>query len=226
MINYSNTNAKKYFLTIATALFLVATGMQKAQAQDEGGGVTLSPAMDIVSTYVWRGTSYAGPSLQPSVELNAGNFAVGVWGSQGFDGFQEMDAYIGYSFDFGFSLGVTDYYYPPADFSDPVHAFELNAGYSAGDLSLSGNYIFAGEGAAGDDVYFEIGYDVGAASLFVGGGDGWHLEDPTAGFNIVNVGVSTVKEVEITDDFSLPIFGTAVVNPEREVFYISAGISL
>ena len=194
----------------------------------------LSTSVDLYSTYVFRGVAYSGPSIQPMVELSAGGFALGAWGSQGIDGnagspgFQEMDLYTSYSFDFGLSIGFTDYYYPGAPYGqEDSHAFELNLGYSIGDLSLSGNYIFneaPGAGSLGEDMYFELGYSAGPADLFAGAGDGWHSTD--GDFAIVNVGIGTSKEIKITDSFSIPLSGAVILNPNTEQFYILAGITL
>jgi len=194
----------------------------------------LSTSVDLYSTYVFRGVAYSGPSIQPMVELSAGGFALGAWGSQGIDGnagspgFQEMDLYTSYSFDFGLSIGFTDYYYPGVPYGqEDSHAFELNLGYSIGDLSLSGNYIFneaPGAGSLGEDMYFELGYSAGPADLFAGAGDGWHSTD--GDFAIVNVGVGTSKEIKITDSFSIPLSGAVILNPNTEQFYILAGITL
>lgn len=234
MENFTNKNYMKYFLIMAFLLLLGTPQLQTAEAQE----VTVSPGVDLYSTYVWRGVAYSGPSIQPYVELGAGGFSLGAWGSQGIDGitssndasngFQEMDLYASYSFNFGLSIGVTDYYYPGSlYFEEDSHAFELNGGYTVGDLSLSANYIFAGGGSVGDDVYFEVGYSAGPADLFVGGGDGWHVSDPVEDeFQIVNVGVGTSKEIQITDSFSLPVSGSVILNPNTEQFYVLAGISL
>lgn len=195
----------------------------------------ISTGVDLYSTYVWRGVAYSGPSIQPYVEFGAGGFVLGAWGSQGIDGivssddasngFQEMDLYASYSFDFGLSLGVTDYYYPGTlYFEDSSHAYELNLGFEAGNFSLSGNYIFAGGGSMGEDVYAEVGYSLGAADFFLGAGDGWHSTDTD--FAVVNVGVSTTKTIKITDSFSIPLSGAVIINPDTEQLYILAGISL
>lgn len=211
-----------------TLLLLSTINVSTTQAQE------ISTGLDLYSTYVWRGVAYSGPSLQPHVELGAGGFTLGAWGSQGIDGlidgdtystgYQEMDLYTSYSFDFGLSLGLTDYYYPGSQyFDEDSHAVELNVGLSAGDLSLSGNYIFGGGGSVGDDTYFELGYSVGAADLFIGAGDGWHTTDTD--FAVVNIGVGTSKEIKITDDFSLPVSGAVILNPDTEQLYILAGIS-
>ncbi|MCW9708932.1 TorF family putative porin [Fodinibius salsisoli] len=229
--SYKKKLLQYFFISSFIALLACSFSPQTANAQE----VTVTPGVDLYSTYVWRGVAYSGPSIQPYVELGAGGFALGAWGSQGIDGsftdgstgFQEMDLYASYSFDFGLSLGVTDYYYPGTlYFEEDSHAFELNGGYTIGNLSLSANYIFAGGGSVGDDVYFEAGYSAGPASLFIGGGDGWHVNTPEDGFQIVNIGVGTSKEIPITDDFSLPVSGSVILNPDTEQLYILAGISL
>lgn len=200
----------------------------KAQELDTG--------VDLYSTYVFRGVSYSGPAVQPYVELSGGGFAIGAWGSQGIDGspedgyqgFQEMDLYAGYSFDSGLSIGVTDYYYPGSEYLDgESHAFEINVGLDIDNLSLAGNVILneaTSAGSAGSDLYFELGYSAGTADLFLGAGDGWHSTDGE--FALVNVGIGTSKEIQITDTFSIPLSGAVVFNPDSEQFYVLAGISL
>lgn len=211
----------------------------QAQAQEEESSWSLGA--DLTTTYVWRGIYYSGPSFQPYVEYSKGIFAIGAWGNQGFDGFQEMDLYASLSFDFGLSLGLTDYYYPGgvyapgegsgAEYFDTskesgAHALELNASYSIGALSLAGNYIFneaGGAASAGGDLYFEVGATIGKVDLFVGAGDGWHTTD--GDFGLSNIGISTSKEIKITDSFSLPISGSVVLNPDSEQFYVIGTIS-
>jgi len=218
---------KNLLLAFAATVILVTTvNLESTQAQE------LSPGVDLYSTYVWRGVAFSGPSVQPYVDFTAGNFTLGAWGSQGIDGsvadgtngFQEMDLYAAYSFDFGLSLGVTDYYFPGSEYFDgESHAFELNGGFSSGDFSVSANVIlneadFAG--SAGGDLYFELGY----GPVFIGGGDGWHTSD--GDFDIVNIGVTKSKEIKVTDSFTIPLTGSAIWNPHTEQFYILAGISL
>lgn len=204
-------------------------------AQEEESGPAFSTGADFVSNYIWRGTKLAvGPAVQPSVSFTAGNFEVGAWGSFSFTSIEgaESDLYISYSFPFGLSLGVTDYYFPGTmyfDFSDTTgaHALEINAGFSAGGFSLSANFIpneAGGAGSAGGDMYFEAGYDFSSFSLFVGAGDGWHTSDGE--FNLCNVGLGTTREIKITDNFSIPVSGTLILNPEQEQFYVVIGFSL
>lgn len=233
-------NTKNKFITYLFALFAIALfssgSFQTAKAQK------LSTGVDLYSTYVWRGVAYSGPSIQPYVEFSSGGFSIGAWGSQGIDGsvadgtvgFQEMDLYAGYSFDFGLSLGITDYYYPGTPFFEydgdaASHAIELNGGYEIDIVSLSANYIVneapLGAGSAGGDLYFELGLAIDDnANIFVGAGDGWHSSD--GDFNLVNLGIGTSKEIKVTDSFSLPLSGSAILNPDTEQFYIVVGLSL
>ncbi|HKJ79196.1 MAG TPA: TorF family putative porin [Prolixibacteraceae bacterium] len=216
---------KRTLFFTASLLMLIAF-TPNAKAQEFSTGV------DLYSSYVWRGTNFSGPSLQPYVDFTAGGFSIGAWGSQGYDGFQEMDLYLSYGFDFGLSLGLTDYYYPGTEYFDystetGAHAFEINAGFEAGALSLSANYILneaGGAASAGGDMYYEVGVTAGSVDLFVGAGDGWHT--PDGEFGVCNVGLGTSKEVKMTDSFSLPVSGSVILNPTTEQFFIVVGISL
>ncbi len=217
---------------------LVTVSMQAVtnlSAQEENSGSAFSTGADFVSNYIWRGTKLAvGPALQPSVSFTAGNFEIGAWGSFSFTSIEgaESDLYMSYSFPFGLSLGITDYYFPGTkyfDFSDTTgaHALEINAGFSTDGFSLSANFIpneAGAAGSAGGDMYFEAGYDFSSFNLFVGAGDGWHTSDGE--FGLCNIGIGTSKEIRITDDFSVPVSGTLILNPEQEQFYVVIGFSL
>ncbi len=207
---------------LALTLGLTFSANKAALAQIEVG-----TGVDLVSTYVWRGVAYSGPSWQPYVEASAGSFSIGAWGSQGYDGFQEMDLYASFSLG-DLSIGFTDYYYPGSDYlSGDSHAFEINAGYALGSISIAANYIVneaADAGSAGGDMYFELGYSGAAADVFIGAGDGWHSS--TGDFGLVNIGVTKSKEIKITEHFSLPVSGAVIFNPDSEQLYILAGISL
>lgn len=205
-------------------------------AQDEKTGSKFITGADVYSNYVWRGSKLGqGPAFQPTVKFTNGGFTAGVWGSFDASGYAEADPYISFSFPFGLSLGLTDYYYPGAEnsiFDDADNAYELNVGFSKGALSLSGNYIFneaPGAGSVGDDLYFQAGYGFKKFSLFVGAGDGWHTFDITTGksdFNICNIGLSTTKEIKLSDTFSIPVTGQIIVNPDKEQLFMVVGFSL
>lgn len=224
--------ASRYFI-IASLIYI---GTLSLQAQ-ENNGASFDAGADMVSNYIWRGTKFGtGPAVQPFVEFSAGNFSVGSWGSFGVTDNEaaEADLYFSYSFDFGLSLGMTDYYYPGTPYRDFIgttdttgsHGFEINAGYEISGFSISANYMLNKAGAAGTagrDMYLELGYSFGNVSLFAAGGNGWH----TAGgnFNLCNVGLSVSREIEITEKFSLPVSGTVIYNPDKDQYYVVFGIS-
>jgi hypothetical protein len=198
----------------------------------------VSTGVDLYSSYVWRGTQYCGPSIQPYIGYTAGGFSIGTWGSAGFNGadnkagYMEMDLYTKYAFKFGLSLGLTDYYYPGTKFFDTsketgAHGLEVNLGYTVGGLSLAGNYIVnqaGGAATAGGDKYFEVDYNFKDFGLFAGAGDGWHTTDGK--FKVVNVGITSGKTIKITDSFSIPVKGSIILNPATEQFFIVVGVSL
>lgn len=206
------------------AIALVASAGIKAQE--------IEVSADVVSSYVWRGTQFSNASIQPGVTFSSGGFSAGAWGSAGFDGFLEMDLFVGYEFGFGLSLGLTDYYFPGTDYFDlskatGAHGLELNLGYGIGDFSISANYMLneaGGAATAGGDTYFELGYAFKSFSVFAGAGNGWHT--PDGGFGLVNVGLSTSKDIKFSDSFTLPLSGSVILNPTTQQFFIVAGITL
>jgi uncharacterized protein (TIGR02001 family) len=217
-------------------LLLVAllTTSVNMNAQEEEQTSPFSVGGDLVSSYLWRGTKYGtGPAIQPYLELALGNFSIGAWGSYCFTGDEaaEADLYLSYGFDFGLSIGLTDYYFPGSDYFDystesGSHAFEINLGYEIKGFSIAANYILneAGSaGSAGSDLYFEAGYGFKYFSLFAGAGDGWHTSD--GNFNLCNIGISVDHEINITDKFALPLSGALIWNPEREQFHVVVGVS-
>lgn len=212
---------------------LVAIFALNVQAQESSWSV----GADIVSSYVWRGTKFgSGPAIQPSVEFSTGGFAIGAWGSYNFTDDEEVgdageaDLYASYSFDLSekssLTFTLTDYYFPPSEyFNGESHYFEPMIGLSLGNFSLTGAYM---SNKSGDmdtgDTYLEAGFTAGAVNLFVGAGDGQYTTD--GDFDFCNIGIGTSKEIKITDSFSLPVFGTVILNPSTEQFHIVVGFSL
>lgn len=221
----------------AVILFFVLTFSVSTFAQEEESSSPFSVGGDFVSSYVWRGSKIgSGPNIQPYMELALGNFTIGSWGSfslHEFGDVMEADLYLSYGFDFGLSIGLTDYYYQGSPFfrfdtDSASHAFEVNLGYEIGSLSISANYILndasmGGPANAGSDMYFELGYGFEYFDIFLGAGDGWHTSDGE--FALCNLGISSSKEIKISDSFSLPVSGAVIVNPEKEEFNLVVGIS-
>jgi hypothetical protein len=223
---------KRFFNIVILIVFSIVLSLP-ATSQEEPKN-HFSAGADFFSSYIWRGTRYGtGPHIQPSVEFNAGPFTAGGWGSFNFNGYEEADLYLSFKLPAGFSIGITDYYYPGLDYFDYTrvsgsHAFELNGGFSKWGLSISANYIVnqsGGAGSAGGDKYFEAGYGFKTFNLFIGAGDGWHSADNNS-FRICNVGLGTSRVIKITDTFSIPLTGQIIFNPDRETMFIVVGFSL
>lgn len=206
---------KKIFALLVLVVILSTTSGLKAQDWSTG--------LDIYSSYIWRGAKFGtGPAFQPYVDYTKGGFSVGAWGSvnAGADEAFEMDLYASYGFDFGLSVAVTDYYFGGEYFDGAMHFIEPAISFEAGGFSLLAAYMM-GDGVA--DSYVEAGYSLGAVDLFVGAGNGAYTSD--GGFMVCNVGLGTSKEIKITEDFSLPVSGSVVLNPSTQGFFIAVGIS-
>ena len=219
-----------FFIMIAASIF--SATLLKAQ-DEKPQSSPFSVGADFYSNYIWRGTKFGtGPAFQPSVSYATGGLTIGVWGSFDAAGYTEADAYVSYDFDFGLSLGVTDYYYPGLDYfnlSDSAgsQAFEINLGYSIKGLSLSGNYILnkaGGAASAGGDKYFQASYDFKNFNIFLGAGDGWHTSN--GDFKVCNVGIGTSKTIDITDKFSVPVTGQVILNPDKKQLFLVVGFTL
>ena len=223
-------------MTLLIAMMIILPDNLNAQEESSS---PFSVGGDLVSSYLWRGTKFGtGPAIQPYVELGLGNFSIGGWGSYCFttDEAAEADLYFSYGFDFGLSIGMTDYYFPGSDYFDystatGSHAFEINLGYEYEGLSLGANYFVneaGGAGTMGGDMYFEAAYSFDSFGFLLGAGNGWHTmeADPDeSDFNVCNIGVTASTEIKVTDSFSIPVNGALILNPDTEQFHVVVGIS-
>jgi hypothetical protein len=203
-----------------------------------------SVGADFVSSYVWRGAYQTKAAIQPAVSLGIGGFSLSAWASTEIVGSQkEVDFTLGYSTG-NLSLAITDYWGEGDDAlkyfkygNGTAHLWEGSVGYSlplkSFPLSLNANIIFAGNDKKEDDknyysTYIEASFpfaikDVDlSASLGATAGEGLYATEAS----IVNIGLKASKEIKITDNFSLPIFGQIVTNPNKEDIFFVFGISL
>jgi len=243
--------SKLKFLTVA----FIAVGIlfsNTITAQEEESTSPFDAGLDVYSSYIWRGAKFGtGPAFQPWVEAGFGNFAVGAWGSvnAGAEEALEMDLYLGYSFDFGLGITVTDYYFG-GDWTEfnTMHYIEPSISYEIGDFSIMGAYMLmagteeaaaipesapgAGDGVAAipgvslgeeGDMYFEAGYSFKNASVAIGAGDGAYTDN--GDFNVCNVTFGASKDIEITEKFALPLSGSVTLNPSTGGFFIAVGVS-
>lgn len=216
---------KNIFGIAAIAVLTLSTTTLKAQ--DFGA--------DVVSSYVWRGTQFGtGPAVQPWFTLPSitESLELGVWGSfplsDGAAGqTYELDLYA--SYDFGpFALTVTNYTFPGATgvYGDGYELFdgdlEVTASGSIGAIGLTVGYFTDLEA-----LYIEAGTTVAGMDLAIGYGsdaaDGFYVGDEDSG--LVNVSLGGSKDIKITEDYSLPLFGSFIYNPTAEAAFMVVGVS-
>jgi len=126
------------------AVLLAATAIAPtAFAQDSN--ISVSTGVDYVSEYVFRGTSFAGASVQPYAEASIGNFTVGGWfstaiGEDSDIAGDEFDLYAGFSVplegSISLDLGATYYHFPQGG------SFFETEGGNAGSYEVSASVGF------------------------------------------------------------------------------------
>lgn len=237
MFNFLKKSIMKKTLLIVASFLMLISVIPKTNAQEVDAG------LDIYSSYVWRGIKFGeGAAFQPWVEFSAGGFAIGAWGSYCVSDNEaaEADLYASYSLELGdaasLSFTVTDYYFPgttgaPVSWMEGEnHFIEPMVSAGLGPVSLTAAYmLYDGAGTNGEgsgDLYLEAGVTAGPVDITLGGGNGQYSMKEDSGFDICNIGISSSKEIKITDDFSLPLSGAAILNPSYESFHIVVGISL
>lgn len=207
---------------------------------------SFSAGADLVSAYLWRGAFNAGASFQPSLGLSCGPVTLGAWGSTDFSGEnKEVDITLGFE-KAGFSVGLTDYFYPGNgkffewDKDTTCHQLEVGVGYDFGantnvPIAISWNTMIAGDDLKEDgdrqfSSYFEIDYTTKVKSVDVEIGVGFtpfdsFYQSGTDGFNMVNLSVKGSYEIEFTDKFHLPVFAQFVLNPNSEDVHMAFGFT-
>ena len=212
-------------LNLALLLIVLFAGSTNLHAQ-----ANLDVGTDLMSRYVWRGTDFGGsPSIQPYIELSAGDFVLGAWGAYttNMPGAQEADLYTGYSFGDVFSLTLTDYFFPSDENPDNYFDFEdTHSMEISGELTLDQFSLLAGKFFAGADersLYIEAGYNFGDFRAFAGAGDEVYSSDGE--FNLVNLGIGTSKDITVTDQFTIPLSASLILNPDNEDLFMVVGVS-
>lgn len=230
---------KKLSLLFIGLLF----GVLSVNAQDEKES-PFSVSADFVNRYIFRGLDFGeSPAIQPGIDFTTGGLTIGAWGSYAFVATElgiEADLYASYAFDFGLSVGITDYYFPgeqlilrPDNVIAPqrsgsyfdyknYHFFELNVSQEIGDFYIAGNMFISDN--MNSDLYFEAGYSFGIVDVFAGAGNEAYTMDGS--FNLVNVGLTVSKEIKISEYFSLPVYGSLILNPDAEQIHYVVGFTL
>ena len=213
------------------AIAVLTLSTTTVKAQDFGA--------DVVSSYVWRGTQFgAGPAVQPWFTLPtiSESLELGVWGSfplteglnpAGTGATYELDLYA--SYDFGpFALTLTNYTFP-----DVTGAYGEDAGLFDGDLEVTASGSIGAVGLTVgyftdlEALYIEAGTTIAGMDLAIGYGsdskDAFYVGKEDSG--LVNVSLGGSKDIKITEDYSLPLFGSFIYNPTAEAAFMVVGVS-
>ncbi len=223
---------------------------------------------DFVSSYVWRGSTLAGTSIQPAMGIKMGGFYFGTWGSVDIAGkdYKEIDMVASYTIG-NFTIGFSDYWadgeysYSYFNFkkNESPHELELNLEYmlSSFPLTISWNTMFTGVGNKYLDnngelknaysTYIETAYSFSVKTVNLDAALGispWNSQPvytgtapyeflgmpvgdypyATNGFAVVNVYLKAAKDIKITDNYSLGLFGQLIFNPAKEDVFFVFGI--
>ena len=210
-----------YKFTLIAILALLSTNI--SYSQDFGA--------DLVSSYVWRGTQFgSGAHIQPYMDLGSGNLTGGVWGSfptSAKGGGNELDLWV--SYDFGpLALTLTNYTFPGDGgvYADGEGLFNGDYTELAASTSIMGVDLSAGYFTEVEALYVELGFSTGAVDIAFGygddQGDAFYAD---GGSGIVNMSFSGSKDIQISDSYALPVFGSFIINPEAETAFLVFGIS-
>jgi len=210
-----------YKFTLIAILALLSTNI--SYSQDFGA--------DLVSSYVWRGTQFgSGAHIQPYMDLGSGNLTGGVWGSfptSAKGGGNELDLWV--SYDFGpLALTLTNYTFPGDGgvYADGEGLFNGDYTELAASTSIMGVDLSAGYFTEVEALYVELGFSTGAVDIAFGygddQGDAFYAD---GGSGIVNMSFSGSKDIQISDNYALPVFGSFIINPEAETAFLVFGIS-
>lgn len=227
-------SSKKSLKAILAVALFASSSIAFAQS-------SFSVGADLVSSYVWRGYKQVNtaPNFQPYASFATGKLTIGAWGSTDFTGtLKEFDLYATYAISDKLALTVTDYnwaftqsYFNLGAGTDHiVEATLAYAGTESLPLSASLNVMLAGadKTSTGDQAfstYLELGYQVADnAKVFAGGSV---LDTPMYGkAGVSNLGIKISKSIELSDKFSLPVYGVAGFNTITNDAFLVFGISL
>ncbi len=230
------------------SLMAMAVLMGTAATAQDAERVETTLSADVVNQYIWRGQDLGNVSLQPTLGVAWQGLSLTAWGSVGLSDAsdtKEFDLTLGYTTG-GLNIGITDYWTNAGD--DPEgryfkygahgtnHVFEANIGYDFGVVSAQWYTNFAGNDGVNNDgkraysSYFElcapfrlaacewtatIGVVPYATSYYA-----------TTGIALTNVSLRAVKDIKVTDTFSVPLFAAVTSNPYAKKAYLEFGITL
>lgn len=231
-------------LCLTAMLLLTATG---AKAQGETA-IEATISADFVSQYIWRGQDLGSIAIQPTLGISFKGLSLTAWGSAPLVNTKddkELDLTLSYQLG-GFNIGITDYWFSSGldaesryfkyDAHGTNHIFEANIGYDFGFLSMQWYTNFAGNDGVNKkskraySSYFELSTPFRLAAV------DWEAKMGvvpyattlygTTSLAVSNISIKAMKNIKVTDSFSIPIFAQLAANPCSQKAYLVFGLML
>ena len=210
--------------------------------------IATTVAADVVSQFIWRGQDLGDVSLQPTLGISYKGLSLTAWGSVGVsnsDDDKEIDLTIAYTHG-GWNVGITDYWTTSGNDPDAryfrynAHStnyiFEANLGYDFGFASLQWYTNFAGNTGMNSDgkrvyssyVEAEVPFRLTGVDWTAKAGIVPYATDAydTDGFAITNLSLRATKSIQVTNTFTIPLFGELVANPCSQKAFLVFGFTL
>ena len=229
-------------------IVLFAMGLAVSAAAIAQEKVETTIIGDVVSSYIWRGQDLGHVSLQPTLGIGYKGLSLSAWGSVGLSDpsdMKEFDLTLGYGIG-GFNIGITDYWFSSGldtenryfkyDAHGTNHVYEANVGYDFGFAGLQWFTNFAGNDGMNNDgkrayssyVELSVPFKLAAVEWTATAGAVPFSTDfyGTDGFAVTNLALKATKDIQVTETFSVPIFGQVVANPCSQKAYLVIGFTL
>ena len=227
-------------------LFAMGLAVSAAALAQEKVETTISG--DVVSSYIWRGQDLGNVSLQPTLGIGYKGLSLSAWGSVGLSDpsdTKEFDLTLGYTIG-GFNIGITDYWFNSGldpenryfkyDAHGTNHVYEANVGYDFGFAGLQWFTNFAGNDGMNNDgkrayssyVELSVPFKLATVDWTATAGAVPFSTDfyGTDGFAVTNLALKATKDIQVTETFSVPVFGQVVANPCSQKAYLVIGFTL
>lgn len=245
---------KRLIILMLTALAVMLTTDLCAQEREKG--VRFSGGADFVSGYIWRGVWEAGPSIQPTLTMTAGNFSVTAWGSVDFSAtdYKEMDLTLAYTLG-PVAFSLADLYWEGGNSdrsgsisrnyfhfgADSPHRVEAGIAWCISQrvpVTLSWNTVLFGavdrnsKGERAYATYIEASYPFTVKGIDMKAGVGvvpWNAYvtyGADRDFYVQNVFLNAGKSWTVAKSLQLGIFTNLGWNPALEDVNFVGGISL
>lgn len=229
---------KKLLISLLTLVSLNSFAQEEKCVKPE-----FQAGFDLATTYLWRGFEFGnGPVIQPWAMVDYKNLCLGVWSTTNFVGdSKEVDLFLRYNYK-NFTLSLTDLYTIGVpglnqdyfDFANSTtgHIAELGLAYAGPEsfpILLSGGMMVYGlaldpksDDASKNNLstYFEIAYPCTikdyTCNVFAGFVPTESSFYQTEKFSFINVGLKVGKNIQVTENFSVPTNFTLAASPERK----------